>query len=299
MAYSIPDGYTLDKNTGLYYSKVIAEDDVGNKSRVVTWFDPETGQYHQEVYPVGEKKSVKPLPKVNTTGDIQYLRNQNFMKGLIAVLVFCLIMVGVIVLIFKFLSGDFSNSSDRNEAVAITDDTTEEDSSNEKDTNDTSIAEILTEDPDRTSEDDLNHEEYDSVYSSDYAEETAEEVAEEDVMETSDSNKPYLGMFIDADFDIPRAFAPVLYFKDNSQFEMMLNFTEGTQMYYGQYSVEDYSDAGIIYLNLYGYEQYNGIPSEAKVMFNTDNYNTCWFMNDGFGLMGYSGPSYEFYRDTR
>jgi len=57
MAYNAPDGYVFDKNTGLYYTQVIAEDKAGNKSQVVTWFNPDSGEYKQEVYPIEGKTS--------------------------------------------------------------------------------------------------------------------------------------------------------------------------------------------------------------------------------------------------
>jgi hypothetical protein len=50
--YQAPEGYVLDPNTGLYYTQVIAEDDKGAKSKVVTWFNADTGEYRQDVYPI-------------------------------------------------------------------------------------------------------------------------------------------------------------------------------------------------------------------------------------------------------
>ena len=50
--YQAPEGYVLDPNTGLYYTQVIAEDDNGAKSQVVTWFNADTGEYRQDVYPI-------------------------------------------------------------------------------------------------------------------------------------------------------------------------------------------------------------------------------------------------------
>lgn len=62
--YSAPEGYIYDENTGLYYTQIIAEDEQGNQSQIVNWFDPETGEYTQQVYPIninrieGEKRSL-------------------------------------------------------------------------------------------------------------------------------------------------------------------------------------------------------------------------------------------------
>ena len=50
--YNPPEGYLLDQNSGLYYTQVIAEDESGNKSQVVTWFNADTGEYRQDVYPI-------------------------------------------------------------------------------------------------------------------------------------------------------------------------------------------------------------------------------------------------------
>lgn len=50
--YQAPEGYVLDSGTGLYYTQIIAEDEQGNKSQVVTWFNADTGEYRQDVYPI-------------------------------------------------------------------------------------------------------------------------------------------------------------------------------------------------------------------------------------------------------
>ncbi|MBO4808627.1 MAG: hypothetical protein J5537_06250 [Lachnospiraceae bacterium] len=50
--YQAPEGYLLDSNTGLYYTQIIAEDEKGAKSQVVTWFNADTGEYRQDVYPI-------------------------------------------------------------------------------------------------------------------------------------------------------------------------------------------------------------------------------------------------------
>ena len=57
--YQAPEGYVLDSNTGLYYTQVIAEDAAGNKSQVVTWFNADTGEYRQDVYPVKGSEEYK------------------------------------------------------------------------------------------------------------------------------------------------------------------------------------------------------------------------------------------------
>ncbi|MCR4656515.1 MAG: hypothetical protein K5770_09845 [Lachnospiraceae bacterium] len=58
--YQAPEGFLYDEGSGLYYSQVEALDPSGRKSRVVTWFDAETGLYSQEIYPFGGKISISP-----------------------------------------------------------------------------------------------------------------------------------------------------------------------------------------------------------------------------------------------
>ena len=65
--YNPPDGYLYDSNSGLYYSQVVAQDEMGNISQIVTWFDANTGQYSQNVYPV--KGSAISSSTTYTNGD--------------------------------------------------------------------------------------------------------------------------------------------------------------------------------------------------------------------------------------
>ena len=137
--YQAPEGYVLDPGTGLYYTQVIAEDGNGNKSQVVTWFNADTGEYRQDVYPIkGGANTAPPLsnakkepkgpskaeqkkqakqaklnsipkpPKVDASDDYQYHKNQNFMRGLGVVIIFCIIMVILIGFFIKFLMGESS-----------------------------------------------------------------------------------------------------------------------------------------------------------------------------------------------
>ncbi|MCR4656701.1 MAG: hypothetical protein K5770_10795 [Lachnospiraceae bacterium] len=337
MKYNIPEGFVLDQNTGLYYSQIIAEDAEGRRSQVVTWFDAESGQYHQEIYPMDgagrkpERRRRKP-PKADTAGDIQYLKNKNFMRGLAAVLIFCMIMVVIIVLIFKFLSGDFSDSPDAGEAAPVVNETANyqeavpegsaaaageseaamisidnEGSSTDLRTGAEPAAQggIQGENEDNAAESGNIPEEYVTAESGNISEEydsaepeTAEEIYEEGYEEEYDEGQ-YLGTFIDADFDIVRAFAPVLVFKQDYKFEMMLNFNDTNTMYYGEYYVESNAETGETNISLHDYGTENGIPANAVVQFRNNDFDYCYFMDEGFGLMGYSGSPYGFYRDTR
>jgi len=48
----IPEGFTLDASSGLYYQQVPGADPTtGAPGRWITWFYPETGQYQQQFYP--------------------------------------------------------------------------------------------------------------------------------------------------------------------------------------------------------------------------------------------------------
>ncbi|MCR4656518.1 MAG: hypothetical protein K5770_09860 [Lachnospiraceae bacterium] len=55
--YRAPEGYQYDDNTGLYYTQVMAADASGSSFRVVTWFNPDTGEYDQQIYPLGSEKA--------------------------------------------------------------------------------------------------------------------------------------------------------------------------------------------------------------------------------------------------
>ncbi len=59
--YQAPEGYVLDPNTGLYYTQIVAYDDAGNQVQVVNWFNADTGEYRQEIYPV--KKEAEPVKR--------------------------------------------------------------------------------------------------------------------------------------------------------------------------------------------------------------------------------------------
>ena len=143
--YQAPEGYVLDSNTGLYYTQVIGEDAAGNKSQVVTWFNADTGEYRQDVYPVkGGANTAPPIsngakatassnapkgpsksevkkqakqaklnavprpPKVDTSDDYQYYKNKNFMKVLGVFLIVCLILALLVIFFIRFIMGESS-----------------------------------------------------------------------------------------------------------------------------------------------------------------------------------------------
>lgn len=49
--YYPPEGFIRDKNSNLYYQKLIGTDENGVSVQYVTWFDAETGEYSQHQYP--------------------------------------------------------------------------------------------------------------------------------------------------------------------------------------------------------------------------------------------------------
>ena len=60
--YSSPEGYEYDPSSGMYFSSsMIAEPGTGAPVQVVTWFDPNSGQYRQYTYPIKQ-------PARTTTG---------------------------------------------------------------------------------------------------------------------------------------------------------------------------------------------------------------------------------------
>ena len=61
MRFDPPEGYILDTATGLYYTQIIAKDADEKISQVVTWFDAETGEYRQEIYPVDLQEGTAPV----------------------------------------------------------------------------------------------------------------------------------------------------------------------------------------------------------------------------------------------
>ena len=284
--YQPPEGFQYDPNTGYYYKQVIAQNAAGKTMQVVTWFNADTGQYRQDTYPVNVQRQQAPVPASGRNGLVTGL--------IIGGAVLTLLISIAIVLIVRGRSGTekATDTVNRQEETVQTDDATPTPTV----TATVTAADTPTEtadDPDKYKPADLfgglgDTEAAEEEYGTDYVD------GSEDFTEGQ-----FLGMFIDADMDIPRAFAPVLVFKENYEFEMMLNFSEGTNMYYGEYYVESNGSTGETYLYLHDYGTTNGIPANATVRFSGNNYDYCEFMDEGFGLMGYSGAPYGFYRDMR
>ncbi len=302
--YQPPEGFQYDPNTGYYYKQVIAQNDAGQTMQVVTWFNADTGKYRQDTYPVTGASTQASKSTVEHARPVNVPRQQAPASGhgglvtglIIGGAVLTLLVSIAIVLIVRGRAG-----KDEVKDAAVKQEETVQNPAEETDitkavtatpTPDVQAAEE-TEDPDKYKPADLLGGLGDT--------EAAEEEYGTDYVEGGDdfAEGQFLGMFIDADMDIPRAFAPVLVFKENYEFEMMLNFSEGTNMYYGEYYAESNGSTGETYLYLHDYGTTNGIPANATVKFSGNNYDYCEFLDEGFGLMGYSGAPYGFYRDTR
>ena len=110
----------------------------------------------------------------------------------------------------------------------------------------------------------------------------------------------YCGIFYCDDFDtFDRASAPTIALYENGSFEIYANFMEGFCSYYGEFSVEQ--TGSDIYVHLFNYDALNGVPTTATIKFSANDPDYLWFLDQGFGVMGYrfgDGP-FGFYRDTR
>ncbi len=90
---------------------------------------------------------------------------------------------------------------------------------------------------------------------------------------------------------------PVLILRDNRTFELTLNFTEGMNSYTGTYTIsEKENEMDDVYVYLTINNPNNGIPGSATVCFS-DSPDYCMFLDEGFGLMGYEGAPYYFWRE--
>ncbi|MBR6452762.1 MAG: hypothetical protein IKS87_08645 [Lachnospiraceae bacterium] len=327
MVYQPPEGFTYDPRSGLWSKRVLGTDAQGRRVEVVTFFNADTGEYRQSVLPAGTRQAAPKSParrQSNPTPRSQAAPGTKlspviFIAAGAAVVVLALIITGVVVAAKKIdpdklktggtsylKEALFGGEEEDGETDADPADRAE-DAAKDTDVNASAPDEPAEMSVGRRREEaaptqapekeenkaadlfgGLNDTVPQEEYGTDYVE------GAEDFVEGQ-----YLGMFIDADVDIPRAFAPVLVFKENYEFEMMLNFGEGTNTYYGQYYVESNAATGETYIHLHDYGTENGIPSTAVVLFTDNDFDYCRFLDEGFGLMGYSGAPYGFYRDMR
>lgn len=80
--FNPPEGYLYDENSGLYYTQIIARDENGIESQVVTWFDAENGQYSQEVYPIDENTTFIDDEEIEYIDEYKTGHNPKPVKGL-------------------------------------------------------------------------------------------------------------------------------------------------------------------------------------------------------------------------
>lgn len=107
------------------------------------------------------------------------------------------------------------------------------------------------------------------------------------------------GVFIASDPDVTRAFAPTIAFHKGNTFDLTLNFNDNMKTYKGSFTTSTkQNEMDDLYLYLTIDKPDNGISDSATVVFS-DSSDYCLFMDEGFGLMGYSGAPYYFNRDER
>ncbi|MCR5094074.1 MAG: hypothetical protein K6B72_08885 [Lachnospiraceae bacterium] len=100
--------------------------------------------------------------------------------------------------------------------------------------------------------------------------------------------------FICADENLPGEAAPVLRFARDGTFYMLLNFGEGMQAFEGTFTTSEKAfEMDSVYLYLTVDDPMGQIPAQATVVFD-DSPDYCEFLDEGFGLMGYSGAPYLF-----
>ncbi len=105
------------------------------------------------------------------------------------------------------------------------------------------------------------------------------------------------GRFFAADEELTKDSAPVLEFRRDGTFTMNLNFTEGFNAYEGTFTTsEKENEMDSVYLYLTVKDPSNGIPEKATVVFD-DSPDYCEFLDEGFGLMGYTGAPYTFWSE--
>jgi len=113
--YQVPEGFLYDKKSGLYYSITEAVDSTGKLSRVLTWFDAESGTYDQEVYPVIEQEGHLP-GGVQKAGDFSESPKQPFDKHQLGILILSgsgiLLLCAAILFLGLVKSGWFKNRSE-------------------------------------------------------------------------------------------------------------------------------------------------------------------------------------------
>ena len=128
----------------------------------------------------------------------------------------------------------------------------------------------------------------------DAAEAAPEETAEAEPAESLYAIDYVYNTFICADENLPGEAAPILRFARDGTFYMLLNFGEGMQSFEGTFTTSEKAfEMDSVYLYLTVDDPMGQIPAQATVVFD-DSPDYCEFLDEGFGLMGYSGAPYLF-----
>lgn len=115
--YNPPDDYLYDENSGLYYTQIIATDENGIESQVVTWFDAESGQYSQEVYPIDENTTFTDDEEFEYLDEYKSTRNYEPAKrlsrgALIGIIIGGIVVIALIVGIVIFANNKSKDGSE-------------------------------------------------------------------------------------------------------------------------------------------------------------------------------------------
>ena len=164
--YQVPEGFLYDKKSGLYYSITEAVDSTGKLSRVLTWFDAESGTYDQEVYPVTEQEGHLP-GGVQKAGDFSESPKQPFDKHQLRILILSgsgiLLLCAAILFLGLVKSGWLKNRSEEEISQGNVDQATMTESLSETDASEQTSGEA------ETTEEDMSE----SVYSEEESREKA------------------------------------------------------------------------------------------------------------------------------
>ena len=318
--YQAPEGYELDHASGMYYMQQgYSADSYGNNVPVVSWFNPNTGEFIQNSeLPAYFAQNCQGVPMQQGYMDQGMPMQQGYMpqnfapvrqktgNGAKCFLIFMLILIiGAGLTVGGIFIGKALNSSDKNSSGETT---TSADSDSDKDKNseyeyaDTSetTTEKKTETTTEKKTETTTEQKPESTTEkkTEASTEKTESTTSEEAAGFNPSEENYFiqGTFISADPNLAGGSESTLIFYPNGSFHMDINFGEGFCGYDGTYTTsKKQSEMDDIYVYLTFDSTTNGIPKNATVVF-TDTPDYCEFLTDGFGLIGYGEPPYGFYR---
>lgn len=142
--YNPPEGYLYDENSGLYYTQIIAKAENGTENQVVTWFDAESGQYSQEVYPIDENTTFIDDEEIEYIGEYKSNSNSKPVKGLSkgaligiiagGIVMFALI-IGVAIVAVNMLENRSKSTKEKTEEIEEIEETEDREGRDDKDIN--------------------------------------------------------------------------------------------------------------------------------------------------------------------